>query len=74
MMVQDMIQFTKLLEKLLKNDLRMKMWKPVFTPMGSVPEGTQIGLGNEMDVMIEFKNPPFYIVEACPRMDKKIFG
>ena len=28
--------------------------KPRLVPVGSVPEGTQVGLGNELDLMMKF--------------------
>jgi hypothetical protein len=42
---------------------------PTFTLMGSVPEGTRIGIGNEMDIMMEFGGfdaPPFKVKEGDP--------
>jgi hypothetical protein len=69
-MVRDLISFAKCLQAELWKYELIKMLKPIFTLMGSVPEGTRIGLGNDTDIMMEFggfgKQPPFHVVEDDP--------
>ena len=55
-MIHDLITFAKDLEVALGNASEMmKLLKPKFTMVGSVPEGTRIGIGNELDITIEFE-------------------
>ena len=55
-MIHDLLSFAKDLEVALGNASAM-MWqlKPKFILVGSVSEGTRIGLGNELDITIEFE-------------------
>ena len=73
-MIHDLITFAKDLEVALGNASEMmKLLKPKFTMVGSVPEGTRIGIGNELDITIEFEgwneNPPLVagidVVHLC---------
>ena len=65
-MTQDMISFAKLLQTLLieKSDF-MRYLKPKFVLVGSAQEGTRIGIGNEIDMTMQFTSwedcPPFEI-------------
>ena len=54
-MIHDMLNFTKALEKLLSSSTPlMERLKPQFTLVGSVAEGTRIGLGTELDITLKF--------------------
>ena len=66
LIVQDLLLFLQILEvKLAEVSRLMKYLKPRFTVVGSVAEGTRIGIGNEVDVCITFlkwmKEPPFKV-------------
>ena len=65
-----MVVFAKRLEAGLNlPDSPMHLLKPRFTLMGSVPEGTRIGIANEMDVSVEFdgiSSTPFKMTEVDP--------
>jgi hypothetical protein len=68
--VQDLLMFSKTLEAQLnhQNEL-MKLLKPTFTLIGSVAEETRIGVGNELDLTIEFggmEEDSFQVVEGDP--------
>jgi hypothetical protein len=68
-MVRDLITLVKSLQEEMKKHYLIQKLKPIFSLMGSVPEGTRIGLGNETDIMMVFdgfKEPPFQIVEGDP--------
>jgi hypothetical protein len=61
--------FTMTLSEEFKNDPFMMLLNPVLTLMGSVMEGTRIGIGNEVDFMISFsgfEDPPFKVDEDNP--------
>jgi hypothetical protein len=61
--------FTMTLSEEFKNDPLMMLLNPVLTLMGSVMEGTRIGIGNEVDFMISFsgfEDPPFKVDEDNP--------
>jgi hypothetical protein len=70
LIVQDLLKFAKTLEaKLNHRNALMKQLKPTFTLIGSVAEGTRIGLGNELDLTVEFEGmdeESFQIVESDP--------
>ena len=62
-MIHDLVSFVKGLEyHLRKSSDLMKLLQPKFTLVGSIPEGTRIGIGNELDITIDFEgwkgNPP----------------
>ena len=62
-MIHDLVTFAKVLEvSLKKGSEMMQLLKPRFTLVGSIPEGTRIGIGNELDITIDFDgwkdNPP----------------
>ena len=62
-MIHDLVNFARDLEVALENASEiMELLKPRFSMVGSVPEGTRIGIGNELDITIEFEgwndNPP----------------
>ena len=62
-MIHDLVTFSKALEVYLVNTTEtMQLLKPKFTLVGSIPEGTRIGIGNELDITIDFEgwkdNPP----------------
>ena len=62
-MIHDLVTFAKALEvSLKKGSDMMQLLKPRFTLVGSIPEGTRIGIGNELDITIDFDgwkdNPP----------------
>ena len=61
--IHDLVAFAKLLEVALgKASEIMELLKPTFTLVGSIPEGTRIGIANELDITINFEgwrdNPP----------------
>lgn len=63
---RDLINISKQLEEqLLSASEMMKNLQPRFVLVGSVPEGSRIGLGNEIDLTIQFmeweSSPPFKI-------------
>lgn len=54
--MHDLISFLQRVEtKLRCSQSVFRMLQPRFTLMGSVPEGTRLGIANEMDIMIEFE-------------------
>jgi hypothetical protein len=68
-MVRDLITIVKSLQEEMKKHYLIQQLKPIFILMGSVPEGTKIGLGNETDIMMVFdgfKKPPFQVMEGDP--------
>jgi hypothetical protein len=61
--------FAMSLDEEFKNNPFMILLNPVLTLMGSVMEGTRIGIGNEADFMMTFlgfKEPPFKVNENDP--------
>ena len=62
-MIHDLVDFAKMLEVALgrASDI-MELLKPTFNLVGSIPEGTRIGIANELDITINFEgwrdNPP----------------
>ena len=65
-MIHDLVSFSKSLElALCQTSELMQLLKPQFTLVGSIPEGTRIGIGNELDITIEFdgwrNNTPFAV-------------
>ena len=63
-MIHDLVRFVRELEAALgKTSDVMQLLQPKFSLVGSIPEGTRIGLGNELDVTIDFDgwrdSPPF---------------
>ena len=79
--IHDMITLSKLLErKLLESGELMKNLQPRLVLVGSTQEGTRVGLGNEIDLTMNFKAwekcPPFkicndafhlYKSDTCPK-------
>jgi hypothetical protein len=72
-MVHDQVCLLKALqEKIWECDLLgKKKLNTTLTLMGSIPEGTRIGLANEIDVMMKFRNsekrlPAFKVIEGDP--------
>ena len=66
LIVQDLLFLLQILEvKLAEVSAVMKFLKPRFTVVGSVAEGTRIGVGSEVDVCLSFlkwtKEPPFKV-------------
>jgi hypothetical protein len=54
LMVQDFVRFIQALENKLKNHPLTNLLIPILTMMDSVREGTRIGLGNEIHILMEF--------------------
>ena len=53
--LRECLSALKQLERALEaNDALLGRLKPRFVLVGSIPEGTRIGLPNEMDVMVTF--------------------
>ena len=63
LIIQDVIRFFKKVEdKLQTHSPLFQRLKPRFILMGSVPEGTRIGVGNEMDICVQFQGlPPLHV-------------
>ena len=68
LIIQDVIRFFKKVEdKLQTHSPLLQKLKPIFILMGSVPEGTRIGVGNEMDICVRFQGlPPLHVNEEDP--------
>jgi hypothetical protein len=68
-LVQDLLTFAKTLQGELRscNSLLQNL-HPALTLIGSVAEATRVGIGNELDLTVEFKgfkqSPPFQVVDG----------
>jgi hypothetical protein len=73
-MVQDLLTMMKILEEKMRNypGPLMGYLRPSFKLIGSVVEGTRVGLGNEIDLTVtmqgltELKRAPFEVVDKDP--------
>ena len=71
-MIHDLVRLAKLLEsELAIASSTMALLRPRFVLVGSVAEGTRIGLGNELDLTVTFDGwdgdrPPFKVDPGDP--------
>jgi hypothetical protein len=70
-MVHDNITIVKMLQAELRNNELIQKLRPIYNIMGSVSEGTRMLLGNEADIVMDFKAfnseaPPFKVTEDDP--------
>jgi hypothetical protein len=67
-MVQDLLALAKMLQyELRQPNSLMEKFLPTFTLIGSVAEGTRIGIANELDLTVEFEGfekPPFQVLDG----------
>ena len=86
MMARDLTQLLKTLEADLRLKGALKEFRPVFELVGSMAEGTRIGLANECDISLKFDAwrdaVPFRVdrdpsslkkAASCPPMMEKFF-
>ncbi len=74
--IHDLVAFSRTLEhECRESGSLLKDLQPRFTLVGSVAEGTRVGLGNEIDLMIDFQGledsedgaAPFEVHDDDPR-------